>query len=152
MHAVLKAVQGSQSDITTGHLAMPLKRASQTSGYNITRPAKLTAAHRLLRKDGFDRAVQAESITDKHYKIFFVHNDKSNARLGIITSKKILPRATDRNRIKRVIREVFRQHSIKTQKLDMVVMVRHAYVQQPSMRSDNLKMLFSQVESRCAEL
>jgi len=114
--------------------------------------AKFTAAHRLLRVDGFDRVVQAENIADKHLKVFFARNSKNNARLGIIASKKTLPRAADRNRIKRVIREAFRQHSIKARKLDIVVLVRHACAQQPGLRGDILELLFSRVENRCAEL
>lgn len=114
--------------------------------------AKFTAAHRLLREVGFDRVVQAENITDKYFKIFFASNGKDNARLGIIASKKILSCAVDRNRIKRIIRETFRQHSIKAQQLDIVVMVRHACAQEPGIRCDNLEALFSRVENRCTEL
>ena len=136
MHVAPEAVPDSPSNIVTP---------------GIVTAAKLTTAHRLLREDGFDRVVQAENIADKHFKVFFTRNSRDNARLGIIASKKILPRATDRNRIKRVIREAFRQHSIKAQKLDMVVMVRHACAQETGMRGDNLKILFSRVENRCAE-
>ena len=131
MHAVPEAVPDSQ--------------------FNTVTSAKFTAAHRLLSKDGFDRAFQAEHIADKHFKVFFVRNNKSNARLGIIASKKVLPGAVDRNRIKRVIREAFRQHSIKAQKLDIVVMVRHACAQEPELRNGILKILLSRVENRCAE-
>ena len=132
--------------------AVPDLLSNQDSPFNIVKSAKFTATQRLLRKDGFDRVVQAENIADKHLKIFFVSNNQDNARLGIIASKKILSRAVDRNRYKRIIREVFRQHSIKAQKLDMVVMVRHACAQEPGMRGDNLETLFSRVENRCAEL
>jgi len=114
--------------------------------------AKFGAAHRLLRVDGFDRVVHAENIANRYFKIFFANNGKNNARLGIISSKKILPRAVDRNRAKRAIRETFRQHSIKTSKLDLVVMVRPAYAQETQMQNDNLAMLLAKVENRCTEL
>ena len=123
----------------------------QDSQFNIVTSAKLSAAHRLLSEDGFDRTVQAENIADKHFRIFFARNNKSNARLGIIASKKILPGAVDRNRIKRVIREAFRQHSIKAQKLDIVVMVRRACAQETGVRNVNLEILLTRVENRCAE-
>lgn len=119
--------------------------------FSIATSGRLTVAHRLLRVDGFDRTVQAENIADKHFRIFFARNNKSNARLGIIASKKIFPSAVDRNRIKRVIREAFRQHSIKAQKLDIVVMVRRACAQEPGVRNVNLEILLSRVENRCAE-
>ena len=134
MPAVQGAVQDSRSSVA------------------IASAATLSATQRLLREDGFDHVICAENIADKQFKIFFARNHKEHARLGIVASKRILAHAVDRNRIKRVIREAFRQHSIKAQKLDIVVMVRHAYAQEPGMRGDNLKNLFSRVENRCAEL
>lgn len=130
MHDAPKAVQDLPSDIST----------------------KFTVAHRLLREDGFFHVVRCESVADKQFKVFFAHNSRENARLGIIASKKKLPGAVDRNRIKRIIREVFRQHNIKARKLDLVVMVRRIYPLKSRAQSDSLKMLFSQVENRCAEL
>lgn len=129
MHAVPRAVQDSQSNPS----------------------AKFTAAHRLLRENGFDHVVRAESLSDRQFKIFFVRNGKKNARLGIIVGKKTLPGAADRNRVKRVIRDAFRQHCIKQCKLDLVVMLRRSNPQEDGAQTSNLKMLFNQVESRCAE-
>jgi ribonuclease P protein component len=105
----------------------------------------------LLRADGFDHVIHAENIADKHFKIFFARNCENNARLGIIASKKTLPSAANRNRVKRIIRETFRQHNIKVCKLDIVVMVRCDYSQKVDPRFDNLERLFSQVENKCAE-
>lgn len=113
---------------------------------------KFTTAHRLLRKNGFDHVVCAENTANRLYKVFFVRNNVQNARLGIIVGKKTLSGATDRNRLKRIIRQTFRQHSIKLCKLDMVVFVRRAYSQEPDEQAAKLKMLFSRVENICAEL
>lgn len=113
--------------------------------------SKFTVASRLLRADGFDHVIRAENVTDKHFKIFFARNRKNNARLGIIASKRSLPSAADRNRVKRFIREAFRQHNIRACKLDLVVMVSRDYSWKVDTRIDNLKKLFSQVEIRCAE-
>ncbi len=111
---------------------------------------KFTAAYRLLRENGFSHVVRCESVADKHFKVFFASNNMGNARLGIIASKKNLPNAVDRNLIKRVIREVFRQHKIKTRKLDLVVIVRRAPLFDD--RTHSLETLFSKVENRCVEL
>lgn len=102
----------------------------------------------MLREDGFDHAVHAESIADKHFKIFFVRNGKENARLGIIAGKRNLPDAVQRNRVKRAIREVFRQHNIKTHHIDLVVMVRCEGSQ--AVQSEDLETLFSRVQNKCA--
>jgi ribonuclease P protein component len=62
----------------------------------------------------------------------------------------MFPRAVDRNRVKREIREAFRQHSIKTQRIDVVVLVRRADLLKLAVKSDDLEKLFSQVGSLCA--
>lgn len=113
--------------------------------------AQFSAACRLLRADGFDHVMHAENIADKHFKIFFARNCLNNARLGIVASKKTLPKAIDRNRAKRSIREVFRHHSIKLCNLDLVVMVRRDYSREVDSRVESLDKLFSQVKNRCAE-
>ena len=135
------------------HEAVPDSLFKQDAPSNIVtvNPDEFTAAHRLLRADGFDRVVQAENISDKNLKIYFARNDKNNARLGIIASKKTLPRAVDRNRIKRVIRDAFRRHSIKAMNLDLVVLVRRACARESGLRGDDLNILFNRVEDRCAE-
>lgn len=112
--------------------------------------ARFTAAHRLLRKDGFDRVLHAQSLADNHFRVFFAHNDSSNARLGIVASKRTLPHATDRNRVKRAIREVFRRHRIKARHLDLVVMVRRTCTE--GAPAKGLETLLNRVESKCAEL
>ena len=96
--------------------------------------------------------MQAENIADKQFKIFFVQNSEKNARLGIITSKKAIPRAVNRNLLKRIIREAFRHHNIKRSKVDMVVMVKRNYPDMANARFDNLKKLFNQLENRCADI
>lgn len=118
--------------------------------FNIS--AKFTAAYRLSRKDGFDHVVHGESIGDKYFKIFFVRNYQKNARLGIIARKKILSGAVHRNCVKRIIREAFRRHDVKTSRLDMVVVVRSANTQERGTLSDCLDVLFSRVINRCAKL
>lgn len=126
--------------------------AVQDSLSSIATSAKFTSVNRLLCKNDFDRVIQAENIADKYIKVFFVRNKMDNARLGVVASKKILPRAVDRNHAKRVIREAFRQHQIKSRNLDMVVMVRHACSQAIVVKTNNLETLFSRVENRCVEL
>jgi len=113
--------------------------------------SKFSATHRLLRQDGFDHVVRAENVSDKYFRIFFVRNAKECARLGIIVGKRTIPGATRRNRIKRVIREAFRQHWVNQCKVDLVVMVRNASLNKGLEQTDGLKMLLSRLGSRCAE-
>ena len=45
-------------------------------------------------------------------------------RLGLVVAKKVLPRAVDRNRVKRVLREAFRLGQWELGGLDVVVRVK----------------------------
>lgn len=113
--------------------------------------ASLTPAHRLLLADGFDHVIKADNVSDRHFKIFFVRNGRENARLGIVSSKKILPRAVDRNKAKRLIREIFRHHTLKGCKCDVVVMIRPLYRQESNRQNIDLDSLLTKVEYRCAD-
>ena len=99
--------------------------------------------HRLLRKDGFNHVIGAKAFVCKSFKVFYVSNDKPNARLGIVVSKRTLPGAVQRNRFKRMVREVFRQHSIKTKQIDLVVVGRRSNTQ--FYQHDDLKVLFNRI-------
>jgi ribonuclease P protein component len=50
--------------------------------------------------------------------------DSAPARLGLAISKKRVRRAVDRNRLKRLARDVFRRHRAALAGLDVVVMAR----------------------------
>jgi ribonuclease P protein component len=114
-------------------------------------PFEFKVAYRLSRADGFGHVVRADHVADNHLKVYFIGNLKNHARIGMITGKKSLPRSVDRNHAKRLIRETFRQNSIKLCKLDLVVKVSGDYSRQVDLRIDKLKKLFSQIESRCAK-
>lgn len=114
--------------------------------------ASFTAAHRLRRSNGFDHVIQAHSIADSRFRVFFVGNDKGNARLGIVLRKKKVSRAADRNRIKRIVREAFRRHCVKLCNLDIVVMVKELDPDERALWTSNLNSLFNRIESKCAEL
>ena len=49
------------------------------------------------------------------------------SRLGIALTKRLVPRSTDRNCVKRVVREAFRRHPIKKAALDCVVSLRERF-------------------------
>lgn len=55
------------------------------------------------------------------FTFFFTSRPAGPARLGILISRKHAPLATDRNRIKRCIREAFRQSQEALGPLDVLV-------------------------------
>lgn len=63
-------------------------------------------------------------VSGRLYVVRFKPNGLSFARLGIIAARKALPRAVDRNRGKRVVREVFRQAAPWLGSWDIVVQLR----------------------------
>lgn len=48
-------------------------------------------------------------------------NTTGVCRLGLIVSKRVFPRAVDRNRAKRVLREWFRDHQIRLGSRDILI-------------------------------
>jgi len=70
-------------------------------------------------------------------------NAGTAARLGIVASKKALPRAVDRNRGKRIAREAFRTIQAELAAMDVVVQVRSGLVKQhnAAARQELLRLL-----------
>ena len=76
-------------------------------------------------------------------------NGMMHARLGIIAGRKALPRAVDRNRSKRLVREVFRANQPMLAALDVVVLCRGAVARrEQSAGREELAALFATVSAR----
>lgn len=67
---------------------------------------------------------KARRFGNKHFTLLVRLNDQDHARLGLAIAKKAIKRAVDRNRIKRIIRESFRQVQHQLPYIDIVVMCR----------------------------
>ncbi|MBA3536746.1 MAG: ribonuclease P protein component [Tatlockia sp.] len=64
---------------------------------------------RLLKKSDYDYVFeQAKKIATPEFIILHRANSLGYSRLGLALSKKAIPKAHDRNRIKRLLRETFR--------------------------------------------
>lgn len=63
-------------------------------------------------------------VSNKYFLILGCWTDKDNARLGIIVAKKNITKATQRNRIKRLVREAFRTRRSAMMAVDLVVLAR----------------------------
>lgn len=79
---------------------------------------------RLSRRVGFSRVLQHKAITRDWFSVYSQPNPECNIRLGISISKRIVPGAVQRNGIKRLVRECFRQHMHHNLSLDVVVRLR----------------------------
>lgn len=49
------------------------------------------------------------------------------ARVGIALTRRLVPAAVERNRVKRIVREVFRRHAVKESGLDCVIALRERF-------------------------
>lgn len=82
-------------------------------------------SRRLLHQADFQQVFRAPwKSSDAVFTVLAAPAATGRARLGLAIARKQLRRATDRNRIKRLVREYFRQHVIAP--LDYVVMARRA--------------------------
>lgn len=68
--------------------------------------------HRLIAKTDYDRVFeQAKKLVSAGFILLYRNNDLGYARLGLALSKKKIAKAHDRNRLKRLLRESFRQET-----------------------------------------
>jgi len=81
--------------------------------------------NRLTRPEEFKHVFSSKQrSSDKSLLILARKNGTDQARLGLAVPKKHIPKAVDRNRLKRIIRETFRLRQKTTQGMDVVVVVK----------------------------
>ena len=100
------------------------RRAEQKAAHVLqseTRRQCLPIERRIRRRTEFEQAFSAERVTNKWFVAYARKSENNLARLGLVVSKKIMPKAVARNYTKRLIREVFRQVVPAKQALDIVI-------------------------------
>lgn len=81
-----------------------------------------TRRNRLAKASEFQRVFdQAQRSGSSAFTVLARANEGGAARLGLVISTRCARRAVDRNRLKRLIRESFRQHQTRLMGLDIVV-------------------------------
>jgi len=75
---------------------------------------------RLRRAEDFERLRRGKRLAGRFCRIVFLPNGLAYGRLGIAVSRK-RGRAVQRNRFRRIVREVFRQHRIRHAPVDVLV-------------------------------
>jgi ribonuclease P protein component len=85
---------------------------------------------RLLKPQEFKRIFQSTDCksVDQYLTVLARRNSLPHARLGLAISKRVIKTAVGRNRIKRLVRESFRQQQAGLQALDIVVLCRNGAV------------------------
>lgn len=118
----------------------------------------MVAAHRLPRRRRLAQPAaflavrdRGQASSDSLFVVAALPNGQADARLGLVVSRRVSPRAVVRNRIKRQIRESFRSLEPTLAGLDVVVTAR-----QRAANADNAALRLSltrhwnTLRSRCA--
>ncbi|QFY89306.1 ribonuclease P protein component [Magnetovirga frankeli] len=105
-------------------------------------PCAYTRQKRLTKTGEFNRVFLARNrIQDRLFSLVYAISDQERARLGLAIAKKNLRRAVDRNRVKRLTRESFRQSWGDLPALDIVVLAKK------EVRLASNKQIFQSLES-----
>ena len=89
--------------------------------------SQFTKAQRLLTPAAFRYVFDApdRKLHQSHLMAFVRTNDANQARVGMAITKRKVPTAVERNRIKRQVREQFRKQSEKLENKDIVFIVKN---------------------------
>jgi ribonuclease P protein component len=88
----------------------------------------LSRRHRFVGRGSFVGVLRgARKIRGEFAVLHVSRGEKGSARFGITVSKRLSPRAVDRNRLKRIARELFRKHGAKTAECDLVLSPRRPF-------------------------
>jgi ribonuclease P protein component len=86
----------------------------------------LSKNQRLIKASQFREAfAQKRSFVGRTMVLWLRRGEGASLRLGVVTSKKVSNRAVDRNRARRVLRAVFREHRAEfSGEVDVVIIAR----------------------------
>jgi len=88
---------------------------------------RFSADRRLLTAADFRHVFKKpKKSADRYLMLLATPGQQTHARMGLAIAKKRIKRAVDRNRIKRLVRESFRQHQLNMPAVDIVVMANHS--------------------------
>jgi ribonuclease P protein component len=90
---------------------------------------------RIRQRKDFEQALRNNALTNKWFAVHLVDTANGYARLGMIVSKRTMPKAVARNFAKRLIRECFRQNLTVLPALDFVIRIRRNLTQNTSLEA-----------------
>lgn len=113
--------------------------------------ARFTRRARVRSPNEYSAAFEGgQRLRESLFDFVVLQRPSMPARLGLAVSKKVSPLATQRNRLKRQIRESFREHAAGLPSADIVVIARAS-----SAKADNaalrqeLKRIWARTTERC---
>jgi len=129
----------------------------QSSVYSSSHGSDVTS-RRFVRKSRLTHPAQYRQVFEKNYRssdrywtLLFRINNLDFPRLGLAVAKKRAKKAVDRNRLKRVIRESFRNQQVLPG-VDIVVLPRTESVAASNVElRQSLEKQWSRIAKKCAD-
>lgn len=87
---------------------------------------------RIKQRKDFEQGLRNTSLINKWFAVHLVKTANGYARLGMVVSKRTMPKSVARNYAKRLIRECFRQNLTVLPELDFVIRIRRNLTQNTS--------------------
>ena len=85
----------------------------------------LSGRHRFSGPGGFSAVMKgSRKYRGRTAILHVIPGNSPLSRFGLAVAKRLARRSVDRNRIKRLAREVFRRHAVKMKGLDLVIALR----------------------------
>ena len=100
---------------------LPTRGSEPPLGGNATGRSAFRRQHRLVKREVVGLLRDGARLAKVNLVVKLSENTFGSGRLAIAVPKRILKRAIDRNRVKRVIRESFRQHASRVLPVDLLV-------------------------------
>ena len=89
------------------------------------RPEGLSRRHRFTTRGAFGPILKGGRKVRGHFAVLHLAADPGRpSRLGVALTRRHVPSAVQRNQVKRLVREAFRRHGIKSAGLDCVITLR----------------------------
>lgn len=108
----------------------PRAASASPSDANVPRDARkqgLSRRHRFAERGAYGPLLKAgRKLRGRLAVLHMGRSSTGNSRLGIALTRKMIPRAVERNRVRRLVREAFRRHLAKQLPMDCVVTLRQA--------------------------
>ena len=113
--------------------------------------ARFTKRARLLNAAQFDVAFkQGRRLNAGAFVAVIAPNGLDFARIGFAFSKRHAPHSVQRNRVRRILRERFRQQQQTLSAVDLVLMLRSKLPTEPAELTAAVNSFWTQLAGRCA--
>jgi ribonuclease P protein component len=116
-----------------------MPRSARIEGYS--------RRHRFSARGSFGAILRGpRKLRGRLAVIHVASGQPGESRMGLALTRRFVPRAVDRNRLKRLVRETFRRHVVKSRGFDCVVSLRGRFdATQAAPMLDEIRALLDQL-------